>query len=227
VSGAKVGSAGEGSKVGGAGGGAKAGADGADDGPPDWSSLDAQLAAHQSADEKEAHDVAAIRAFLKAWPEDAHLRTQLLGHLTGSSFVLDDLREKVLLLHHKRLDRWLQPGGHGDGETTPLAIALRELEEETGLGPGDVSALDGGPPQKAKLFDVDIHPIPGRMHEPAHEHLDLRYAFVARKGAEPRLSSESRALAWLPLETLPPQADQALRRALAKLARAAGFEKKR
>ena len=190
------------------------------DSSPDWSLLDAQLAAHPAEGEKEARDVAAIRAFLRAWPEDAHLRTQLLGHLTGSAFVLDHAKEKVLLLHHQRLNRWLQPGGHGDGETEPVQIALREVAEETGLTEADLSALGGGPLGAAKLFDVDIHPIPGRMHEPAHEHLDLRFAFVARAGAEPRLSSESRALAWLPLEQVPPDADPSLVRALGKLRRA-------
>ena len=186
----------------------------------DWSLLDAQLAAHPAADEKEAHDVAVIRTFLRDWPDDAHLRTQLLGHLTGSAFVLDHAKEKVLLLHHQRLNRWLQPGGHGEGETEPVQIALREVAEETGLTAADLSALGGGPLGEAKLFDVDIHPIPGRMHEPAHQHLDLRFAFVARAGAEPRLSSESRALAWLPLEQVPPDADAAMVRALGKLRRA-------
>jgi 8-oxo-dGTP pyrophosphatase MutT (NUDIX family) len=175
----------------------------------DWSKLDAQLAAHASADEKEARDVAFVREFLRAHPQDAHLRSQLLGHLTGSGFVLDAARTQVLLLHHGRLDRWLQPGGHGEGEIDPREIALREIAEETGLT--DLAPLGDG------LFDVDVHPIPSRKSEPAHLHLDLRYAFVANAAAEPRLSPESRELRWFPLDALPGDADQSLRRAIRKL----------
>lgn len=181
--------------------------------PIDWSKLDAQLAAHRCADEKEARDVAFIREFLRAHPADAHLRSQQEGHLTGSGFVLDHARERVLLLHHGRLNRWLQPGGHGEGELDPLRIALREIEEETGLS--ELSPLGEG------LFDVDVHGIPARPGEPAHLHLDLRYAFVASPGAEPRLSHESRDLRWFPLGAPPGDADPALRRALFKLGAAA------
>lgn len=180
----------------------------------DWSQLDAQLAGHACADEKEARDVAFVRAFLREHPGDAHLRSQLAGHLTGSGFVLDADRTRVLLLHHRRLDRWLQPGGHGEGETDPRRIALREIEEETGLT-GLVPLSDG-------LFDVDVHPIPARPGEPAHAHLDLRYAFVAPPGAEPRLSHESHALRWFPLDDLPADADASLLRALRKLGSAPG-----
>jgi 8-oxo-dGTP pyrophosphatase MutT (NUDIX family) len=178
----------------------------------DWSQLDAQLAGHPCADEKETRDVAFIRAFLRAHPLDAHLRSQPLGHLTGSGFVLDAARAHVLLLHHARLDRWLQPGGHGEGETDPELIARREIAEETSL-----HALT---PLARGLFDVDVHAIPARPGEPAHDHLDLRYAFVAAKGAEPRLSHESRALRWFPLDAPPAGADASLLRAFGKLARA-------
>ena len=177
-----------------------------------WTALDAQLAAHLPADEKEARDLELVRAFLRAHPADAHLRSQLEGHLTGSGFVLDAARTRVLLLHHGKLDRWLQPGGHGEGETDPRRIALREIEEETGLDPGALRAFPD-----SRILDVDVHAIPARPGEPSHLHLDLRYGFVAAEGAAPRLSQESRALRWVPLDEPLPDADASLRRALRKL----------
>lgn len=181
-----------------------------------WAALDAALAAHPAADEKEAADVRTVRAFLAAHPADGHLRSQLAGHLTASGFVLDAEGTRVLLLHHRKLGRWLQPGGHGEGETDPRAIALRELGEETGLEQQDLA-----PFPDERLLDVDVHAIPASPREPAHPHLDLRYGFIARAGAQPRLSSESRALRWFPLAALPDDADPALVRAVGKLARAA------
>jgi 8-oxo-dGTP pyrophosphatase MutT (NUDIX family) len=175
-----------------------------------WTTLDEALAAHPCADAKEARDVALIREFLRRHPEDAHLRTQQEGHLTGSGFVLDSSRTKLLLLHHAKLDRWLQPGGHGEGETDPRLVALREVEEETGL-----TALTPWPDER--ILDVDVHAIPARRSDPAHLHLDLRYGFVAAPGAEARLSEESRALRWFALDALPADADASLRRAARKL----------
>ncbi len=186
---------------------------------PDWSALDLALAQHPCGDAREEEDVARVRRFLREHPADAHLRSQALGHLTGSGFVLDAARETVLLLHHGKLKRWLQPGGHGEGELEPREIALREVEEETGLGRASLRALrpDGAPADQVAIFDVDIHTIPARPNEPAHEHLDLRFAWIAQPGAAPRLSEESRALGWFPLDAPPAGADPAMLRAFAKL----------
>jgi 8-oxo-dGTP pyrophosphatase MutT (NUDIX family) len=172
--------------------------------------LDIQLASHACADAKEERDVAFVRAFLREHPRDAHLRQQSLGHLTGSGFVLDAGLRHVLLLHHGRLGRWLQPGGHGEGEEDTRAIALREVEEETGL-----TGLLPFPGEH--ILDVDVHQIPARPKEPSHPHLDIRYGFIAPAGAQPRLSHESKDLRWVPLDGLPADADASLRRAVAKL----------
>jgi 8-oxo-dGTP pyrophosphatase MutT (NUDIX family) len=177
----------------------------------DWSRLAAELEAHPCADAKEARDVGFIREFLRRHPQDAHLRAQREGHLTGSGFVLDAARENLLLLHHGKLNRWLQPGGHGEGETEPRRIALREIEEETGLTSRDLTAF---PDQR--LLDVDVHSIPARPGEPAHFHLDLRYGFIARVGGQARMSDESRELRWFPLDALPADADPSLLRAVRK-----------
>jgi len=170
--------------------------------PPDWSALEKLLRAHPCADARESEDVARVLSFLRAHPHDAHLRSQPLGHLTGSAFLLDATGARVLLLHHGKLNRWLQPGGHGEGELDPRAIALREVEEETGFQPSDLSPLP----------DSDLKP-----NEPEHSHLDLRFAWKVRAGATPRLSSESRALDWFSLENPPAGADPALLRAFHKL----------
>ena len=182
---------------------------------PDWSHLLAQLGAHRAADGKEARDVAFIRDFLARHPDDAHLQSQPEGHLTGSGFVLDAGRSKVLLLHHGKLGRWLQPGGHGEGEST-RARSRSGRWRETGLGRGELTPVpDHG------ILDVDVHRIPARAGEPAHAHLDLRYGFVARVGAAPRMSAESRELRWFPAGAPPEGCDDALRRALLKLCNAA------
>ena len=105
------------------------------------------------------------------------------GHFTGSGLVMSEDGTAVLLLHHVKLHRWLQPGGHGEpGETHGEKVASREVEEETGLTP----RLH---PNAPRPFDVDIHAIPARRQDPQHEHLDLRYLFVADP-AEP-LRSEA------------------------------------
>ncbi len=92
------------------------------------------------------------------------------GHFTASGFVLSPDRKSVLLVLHRKLNRWLQPGGHIDPEDIDVfAAACREVTEETGLV--NLRAAQN----TATLFDVDIHPIPARKTEPAHEHFDVRF----------------------------------------------------
>ena len=119
-------------------------------------------------------------------------RTCVPGHVTGSAWIVDGSGSRVLLTHHRKLGRWLQPGGHSDGEPDGLAVALREAREETGL---ELSAWSEAP------MDIDIHEIPALGGEPAHRHYDLRYALAARTHAY-RVSSESHDLAWVGLDAL-------------------------
>jgi len=106
---------------------------------------------------------------------DALHRTCLDGHLTGSAVVVDEAGERTLLLHHAKLDRWLQPGGHADGDGNLANVAWREATEETGLV---------GLRLIRPAIDIDIHAIPARPDEPEHLHLDLRFAVMAPAGAE-------------------------------------------
>lgn len=96
------------------------------------------------------------------------------GHFTASAFVLSPERDAVLLIFHRKLRKWLQPGGHIEArDASALESARREVEEEVGL-----ASLDLGTPNEA-IFDIDIHPIPARAAERTHEHFDLRFVFVA------------------------------------------------
>ncbi|MGB5432345.1 MAG: NUDIX hydrolase [Acidimicrobiia bacterium] len=111
------------------------------------------------------------------------------GHFTASGFVVSPDGSSLLLIHHRRLRRWLQPGGHIDPEDgSPIAAAAREVLEETGIATEPI--LEG-------LIDLDIHPIPPRVPEPSHEHFDLRFAFRALD-ADVVADEEVNDAAWVP-----------------------------
>jgi 8-oxo-dGTP pyrophosphatase MutT (NUDIX family) len=132
-----------------------------------------------------------ILAFIDEHPRDAHLRSCLPGHLTASALVIDAAGERALLTHHKKLRRWLQLGGHCDGDANLAAVALREAIEESGIA--DLS-IDPIP------IDVDIHVIPARKEEPEHLHLDTRFLVRAPKDVEERTGGESLELRWFTRE---------------------------
>jgi 8-oxo-dGTP pyrophosphatase MutT (NUDIX family) len=116
-------------------------------------------------------------------------RKTLEGHLTASAWITNAECNKAVLLHHGKLNIWVQPGGHIDDEDESLlAASMREAQEETGLN--KLSLMRGG------LFDVDVHVIPERKNEPEHHHLDIRFWFCADNEAL-ILSDESHELQWL------------------------------
>ncbi len=121
-------------------------------------------------------------------------RSLRIGHLTGSAWIVDRERRHVLLTHHRKLDRWLQLGGHADGETDILAVALREAREESGL--------ENIKPLLNTLFDVDVHSIPARGDEPRHLHYDVRWLLEADSAAPLVISNESKELAWVALDDI-------------------------
>jgi 8-oxo-dGTP pyrophosphatase MutT (NUDIX family) len=152
------------------------------------------LAAAHLFDDRDRDTLRTLEGFVRANP-DCLLRSSLAGHLTGSAFVVDRERKHLLLIHHRALGRWLQPGGHADGDPDLAAAARREALEETGVG--DLDLLVPGP------FDLDIHLIPERRGVPAHLHYDVRFLFAANGQAD--LQGDARevhAAAWVPLDEL-------------------------
>ena len=123
-----------------------------------------------------------------------HQRSRLEGHLTASALVVDPSRGAALLTHHKKLARWLQLGGHCDGDANLARTALREALEESGIEGLRVDPIP---------FDVDIHTIPARGTEPEHLHLDVRFLVRAPSGAREIVSEESLALRWFTPAELP------------------------
>lgn len=137
------------------------------------------------------------------------------GHLTASAWIVSRESRSVLLTHHRKLDRWLQLGGHADGETDLLAVALREAREESGLDDFRVLPVGGG----SVILDVDVHRIPARAGEPHHEHHDIRFLLEASE-TRPirRQQAESKAMGWFGGASLAPLLQE---ESLARMARKA------
>jgi 8-oxo-dGTP pyrophosphatase MutT (NUDIX family) len=113
------------------------------------------------------------------------------GHITASCYVIDDAG-RLLLHHHRRLDRWLQMGGHVEAGERPVDAALREAREESGLS--DLEIIGG-------IADLDVHVIPAGRGEPEHRHFDVRY--IARTATPERIAmdaQESKDLMWFDLD---------------------------
>ncbi|HEV7299784.1 MAG TPA: NUDIX domain-containing protein [Tepidisphaeraceae bacterium] len=132
------------------------------------------------------------------------------GHFTASAFILSPDGNSLLLIHHSKLHRWLQPGGHAEPADADLAAtAAREVVEEVGI-----TSLTA---EKSGVFDVDIHPIPARKTEPLHEHFDVRYLFRATD-LSAVAGSDATAYRWVPIaEVTAELTDASVMRALAKL----------
>jgi len=177
----------------------------------DLAALRLALAAHACADEQERLDCHRILAFVERHDQPFD-RGIAEGHLTGSALLVSPDGASVLLLRHRKLQRWLQPGGHADpGERSGERVALREALEETGLEGLELH------PTAPRPLDVDVHDIPARPGEAAHEHLDLRYLVLAPgDAAHERNLDETDDLRWFGWHELPDDLDAGLRRALAK-----------
>ena len=171
-------------------------------------SLVAELAAYACRWPQEA-DCATQFATLLDDDDDPFVRGRLAGHFTASSWFVDRTGSRVLLTHHRKLKRWLQLGGHADGDRDLPQVALREAQEESGLG---------GLRVERDLFDIDRHWIPERGDVPGHWHYDARY--VVHAGVEENyvVGDESLDLAWRGIAAIAddPHADASLRRMAVK-----------
>lgn len=175
-------------------------------------SLHELLAHHVPTDDKEREDLARMRTFAGEL-ERPFSRKQERAHFTGSAMVVDLAGERVALVHHAKLKRWLQPGGHAEelDAGSMEATALREAREETGCR---VRLHERAP----RPLDVDVHTIPARKDEPEHLHLDVRYLVVAENPeALAHDPGESAGARWLTWDEALAWADEApLRRMLEK-----------
>ncbi|MFN8342569.1 MAG: NUDIX hydrolase [Cyclobacteriaceae bacterium] len=169
--------------------------------------LGPELRTYSGRYQQEAHTVARFEELLAS--ARAFHRDHLPGHFTGSAWVTTPDRMQVVLVHHLKLGRWLQPGGHADGNTDLHSVACRELEEETGLK--GLALLGEG------IYDLDIHQIPARPDFPAHWHYDVRFAFLSEP-VKLVVSHESHDVRWVPLSELGAfNADESLNRMKQKL----------
>ena len=125
--------------------------------------------------------------------EDCFLRSNLSGHVTGSCFLVSIATNEVLLTHHKKIGEWLQLGGHADGDTDILRVALKEAQEESGI--------DGIVPLATAIFDLDVHEIDKHKDVGAHFHYDARF-LLAAPHRDFIVSDESDNLAWRPIASL-------------------------
>ncbi len=131
--------------------------------------------------------------------EDCLLRSCVPGHITSSAWILSADEQSALLTHHRKLGRWLQLGGHVDGEAQIEEACLREAREESGMHEFTFLPWAG---EQLVPFDLDVHVIPERKLEPQHEHWDVRFLLRAAPDQELEISEESNQLEWAPLVRL-------------------------
>jgi 8-oxo-dGTP pyrophosphatase MutT (NUDIX family) len=148
------------------------------------------IAAYEPFDERESQHRHALMQLLQTTADPFSRHQFAPGHVTASCFIVDVASGRLLLHHHRRLDRWLQMGGHVESGEVPLQAALREGREESGLN--DLRAFDD------RFVDLDVHSIPAGRGEPQHLHFDVRYlATTSEPEAIASDPHESNELAWL------------------------------
>jgi 8-oxo-dGTP pyrophosphatase MutT (NUDIX family) len=180
-----------------------------------------QLSDHRGLDSDEIKAVIKFQAFLEIsetpferrhYPQEESIN----GHIVSDAWIVNKQRTKVLLIEHKALERWLAPGGHADGDTDLIVVAMKEAEEETGVPRQSLKLLSDAP------LDVDVHAIPARPQKnaPEHNHYRVSYAFELDETIPLNGNHEVTAVAWQTLDTVRELAaeDKALQRLITKTA---------
>jgi 8-oxo-dGTP pyrophosphatase MutT (NUDIX family) len=173
--------------------------------------LSRALEKHAAADTRESESLFRIRRFL-ASAADPLARENPEGHVTASAVVARPDGSAFLVVFHRKLSRWLQPGGHAEeGDASAFEAALREAREETGIARFEA-------PLGETIFDVDVHAIPAHGRNPAHHHFDVRFLVTAAGEPDPDSAEDpSRPMRWMSLaEARAAGVDPSLARALEK-----------
>jgi len=147
-------------------------------------------------DETEHQMHQALTAFVREH-ENCFERSLTKGHITGSAWLVDKELSHVFFTHHKKLNRWFQPGGHSDGDPNTLAVSMREASEESGIEDVYIQPVDNA------IFDIDIHTIPANKKEPEHLHYDVRFLLETDRRHPLRISDESNEIAWIAVSDIP------------------------
>jgi 8-oxo-dGTP pyrophosphatase MutT (NUDIX family) len=168
------------------------------------------LDSHTAADSLEQASLSRIREFVTRSP-GAFSRANPEGHITASAVVTRREDPAFLLVWHRKLDRWLQPGGHmEDGDRSVLEAAVREAREETGLESFEF-------PLGERILDMDVHPIPAHGPDPPHFHFDIRYVLTATSTVA--AAPDADEIRWFTLpQAMAAGIDESLARALRKAA---------
>lgn len=127
--------------------------------------------------------------------ENAYERSNLEGHITCSCWLINKDGTKAVLLKHKKLNMWLQPGGHADGDKNTLFVAIKEAKEETNIHNIEAVSED--------IFDLDIHKIPEHKGVPEHYHYDVRYLLRVTSDEKGFISDESEDILWIDKNNIP------------------------
>ena len=134
-----------------------------------------------------------ILSFLQA-DKNPFSRKNQHGHFTGSAWIVNPDKSKILMTHHKKIGKWLQLGGHADDEEDLLKVSQREAKEESGLNNFVILSKE--------IFDMDIHEIPSIGSEPKHLHYDIRFLLEANPEESIIVSDESYDVAWIELDKI-------------------------
>jgi 8-oxo-dGTP pyrophosphatase MutT (NUDIX family) len=142
---------------------------------------------------REHQTISKYRSFIESNPQ-CFERSLEEGHITCAAWILDRSEKRVLLTHHRKLNRWLQLGGHADGDPDVHRVAAREACEESGISSLELVSRE--------IMDLDIHKIPERGNVPEHLHYDARFLFRATENEKYQISEESHDLAWVQIHNI-------------------------